>query len=199
MAPSSVRSLAILSALSLALLVTRFNHFGSPVNPPDATLAVLFLAGWYVGTWQSLAVLLALAGFADAISIAGGVSAWCVTPAYWFLIPAYAALWGAGRWARNVAGSFILRAGAAALAFLSGVTVFFVISNASFFLLAGYFGSMTAGDYARAVAQYFQRYLVVAAGYVAIAGVIDQGARIVVARHRASTEQRTGRHQHERR
>lgn len=184
MTRSTVRPLSLLSILSLVLLATRFNHFGSPVNPPDATLAVLFLAGWYLGTWQSLAILLALAALADALSIAGGVSAWCVTPAYWFLIPAYAVLWASGRWASRVSGAMVKRTSAAALALLVAVIVFFAISNASFYLLSGYFGSMTAGTYTRAVVQYFPRYLEIASAYVVIAAVIDRVARMLMARLR---------------
>ncbi len=187
---STIRSIIILSFLSLVLLATRFNHFGSPVNPPDATLAVLFLAGWYLGTWESLVILLMLAGLADALSIAGGVSAWCVTPAYWFLIPAYAMPWVAGRSARGVAGPLVRRTAIGAVTLTLAVTAFFAISNASFFLLSGYFGSMTATAYTRAVLQYFPRYLEIAAGYVAIAALIDLGARYVLARSKAPREQR---------
>lgn len=176
------RDTAILCLLSATLLATRFNHFGSPVNPPDATLAVFFLAGWYLGSWPSLAILLAFAGLADALSIAGGVSAWCVTPAYWFLIPAYAPLWVAGRWAGRSTGPLVKRVGLAVLALAVGVVVFFVISNASFYLLSGYFGSMTASGYARAVARYFPHYLEAAALYVAIAALIDHGVRLLIAR-----------------
>lgn len=178
----TLRSAIVLSMLSLVLLATRFNHFGSDVNPPDATLAVLFLAGWYLGTWESLAILLVLAGLADAASIAGGVSAWCVTPAYWFLIPAYAAPWFAGRSAQRVAGPLVRRAAITALALTFAVAVFFVISNASFYLLSGYFGSMTASTYARAVLRYLPRYLEVALAYVAIAAAIDFAARYALAR-----------------
>lgn len=185
--PSSV---ILLSLLSLVLLATRFNHFGSSVNPPDATLAVLFLAGWYLGTWESLAVLLVLAGLADAASIAGGVSAWCVTPAYWFLIPAYAAPWLAGRFAQRVAAPLVRRTAIAALTLTFAVAVFFAISNVSFYLLSGYFGSMTASVYAQAVIQYFPRYLEVALAYVAIAAAIHFGVRYFRARTKLSRERR---------
>lgn len=186
----ATRSRVLLSIIAFVLLATRFEHFGSPVHLPDATLAVLFLAGWYLRTWESLAILLALAGLADALSIAGGVSAWCVTPAYWFLIPAYAALWLAGRWAQGVAGPLLRRAAAAALGLLLGVAVFFAISNASFFFLSGYFGSMTAAAYASAVTQYFPRYLETAAVYVAVAAVIDRAVRLMASWRRGNTERR---------
>jgi hypothetical protein len=173
------RDTAMLCLLSAALLATRFNHFGSPANPPDATLAVLFLAGWYADGWPALAILLAFAGLADALSIAGGVSAWCVTPAYWFLIPAYTSLWVVGRWAGRSTGP-LKRVALAMLALAVGVVVFFVISNASFYLLSGYFGSMTASAYARAVARYLPHYLETAALYVAIAALIDRGVRLLI-------------------
>ena len=89
----------LLALFALLMAATRFHHFGSALFLPDASLAVFFLAGFYLSGVMALAVLLLEAGLIDYLAITmGGVSDWCVTPAYWFLIPTYACLWCGGRW-----------------------------------------------------------------------------------------------------
>jgi hypothetical protein len=184
------KTVGIVFVLALGLLVTRVGHFGSDINPPDATLAIMFLAGWYVPGWYSLGVLLICAGLADAVSVAGGVSAWCVTPAYWFLIPAYAAPWIAGRLSQGIA-PYLRRAAIALLALLVAVAVFFSISNASFYLLSGYFGSMSAAEYMQAVLPYLPRYLTATLGYVGAVAALVVAGRLILARFRPSTVRKT--------
>ncbi|MGH8242594.1 MAG: hypothetical protein ACRETY_04495 [Steroidobacteraceae bacterium] len=147
-------------------------------------MAVLFLAGWFLANWHSLAVLLLCAGLADALSIAGGVSAWCVTPAYWFLIPAYAAPWVAGRLSRTATPPLARRMAIALVALVVAIAAFFAISNASFYLLTGYFGSMSAGAYTSAVLPYLPRYLATTLAYVAIVAAGVSIGRHVLARAR---------------
>src|SRR5204862_7022694 len=85
--------------LALLMAVTRYHHFGSPLQLPDASTAVFFLAGLYVPSVTALPGLLVLAGVLDYLTVdAGGVGAWCITPAYAYLIPTYAAPWLGGRW-----------------------------------------------------------------------------------------------------
>lgn len=147
--------------LSLALLIalTRFGHFGSAVSLPDASLAVFFLAGFYLPALAFPALLLEAATIDYLATTVGGVSDWCITPAYSFLAFAYGALWLAGRWygRRHVFAwrSLLPFAGAAVVATLAA----FVISNASFYLFAGYFGDMAASEYAARVVRYLPGYL----------------------------------------
>jgi len=95
----SSRELAIALGLAALMAATRFHHFGSPLHLPDASLAVFFLGGLALGNAALFAAFLAEAALVDWLAIAwGGVSGWCVTPAYAFLIPACASLWAAGRW-----------------------------------------------------------------------------------------------------
>ena len=98
------RSIVIFAALATLMLATRFDHFGSAVALPDASLAVFFLGGIFLtlSARASLAAFTALileAGLIDyyATSVQG-ISDWCMTPAYWFLIPTYGSLWLIGRW-----------------------------------------------------------------------------------------------------
>ncbi len=159
-------------ALLLALLMaaTRFHHFGSAMHLPDASLAVFFLGGFYL-RWPALfGCYLAEAALIDYLAIAlGGVSDWCVTPAYAFLVPTYASLWFGGVWYarrhRMEWRTLALLAGAVFLA----VSAAFLISNASFYVLSGYFPEMTWIDYASRVAKYFPPYASSAVAYIVLA------------------------------
>jgi hypothetical protein len=99
-----IRNVAIYAALAALMAATRFEHFGSAISLPDASYAVFFLGGLYMArsVRASAAVFAALiieAGLIDfyATSVQG-ISDWCMTPAYWFLIPTYGSLWFVGRW-----------------------------------------------------------------------------------------------------
>lgn len=168
----------IFAALALMMLATRYNHFGSAVSLPDASLAVFLLAGFLLAR-QILPALLAFillileAGAIDYYATQiQGVSDWCITPAYGFLIPTYATMWFAGRWLGkrefNNLSSLGLFGGISLLA----TSAAFVISNISFFLLAGNFSDMTAIEYANRVQQYYAPYLSGSLIYLSCAVVI---------------------------
>lgn len=85
------------------IIATRGHHFASINVLPSASLAVFFLAGFYLRPAWIVPALLALCAGLDFYSITfAGTSSFCVTPAYGFLLPAYSTMWLAGRWfARN--------------------------------------------------------------------------------------------------
>jgi hypothetical protein len=168
----------IVAALILLMAATRYNHFGSSVALPDASYAVFFLGGLFLGRmrggWVILALLLLEAALVDYYAINfRGVSSWCVTSAYGFLVFAYAALWSVGRWYAprhnlKVQSLFGLLAAAAVAGSLA-----FVISNVSFYLLAGYFGSMGVWEFASGVAQYYGSYVEVTVIYIGCAVILQ--------------------------
>lgn len=172
------KTLWIATALVTLMAMTRFNHFGSSAALPDASYAVFFLGGLFLGRVRAalaiLAVLLVEAALVDyyAINFAG-VSGWCVTQAYGFLVFAYSALWFVGRWyaprheltGKGLLGLFAAAAVAGSLAF--------VIANVSFYLLAGYFGSMGIAEFTASVAQYFGSYVSVAVLYIGCAVLVQ--------------------------
>ena len=97
---------ALVMALVAALLVltrlhlpTTFGHLG-PL--PDASWAAFFIGGYYLRGWSRWAfpLFMAAAVAVDYVVISGqGMNFWthyCVSPAYWFLLPAYGALWAGG-------------------------------------------------------------------------------------------------------
>lgn len=163
-------------ALALLMLATRSNlisHFGTNLFLPDASMAVFLLAGFFFASRLFFGALMVLAVAIDYVAIAKfGVNDYCVTPAYWALLPTYAALWFGGRfYARSHQFTW---AGLVQFAVISWVVVSlaFLISNASFYLLAGYFSQMSAMDYANAVSQYYFSYVAGAAVYLAVAVLI---------------------------
>lgn len=169
--PGRVMSIGL--ALALLMAATRFHHFGAATLLPDASLAVFLLAGFYLRRSGLFAIYIAEAALIDYLAIAyGGVSDWCATPAYVFLVPAYASAWYAGVWYarrfrpewRTVAPLFG--------GLLAGVSVWFLISNAGFYLFSGYFTDMSWSEYAARVAKYYPPYLWSASAYVALAAIV---------------------------
>ncbi|GAB4122628.1 MAG: hypothetical protein Fur0026_14620 [Sideroxydans sp.] len=172
------------TALVLLMAATRFNHFGSAVALPDASYAVFFLAGLYLGRMRGALAMLALlmleAALVDFYAINfREISAYCVTSAYAFLVFAYGALWFVGRWyavRHAVSGKGAL--GLMLAAAVAGSAAF-VIANVSFYLLAGYFEQMSAWQYIASVAQYFMPYVAVTMFYVGLAFAVQMLARHV--------------------
>lgn len=98
---TTLQRLAILAALALLMALTRVHHFATL---PDASWAVFFAAGFYARPWLRWAypALFALAVGIDVYVITQtGVAfmdSHCVSPGYWFLLPAYFSLGAAGAW-----------------------------------------------------------------------------------------------------
>ncbi|MFA5371311.1 MAG: hypothetical protein WC298_04985 [Sideroxydans sp.] len=168
----------IAAMLVLLMAATRFNHFGSTVSMPDASYAVFFLAGLYLGRVRGALALLALLMFEAALVDFYAInfremSGWCVTSAYSFLIFAYGALWFVGRW--YAARHAVSGRGALGLVMAAAVagSAAFVIANVSFYLLAGYFEQMSVWQYVASVAQYFVPYVLVMMFYVGLAFAVQ--------------------------
>jgi len=167
------RTLMIAAGLILAMAATRFNHFGSAFSLPDASWAVFFLGGLYLARQvrASIAVFIALllqAGLMDYyVTAVQGTSDWCLTPAYWFLIPTYGSLWFVGRWfalRHSLEGKGLIWL--AVLAWAAN-SLSFVFSNATFYLASGKFAEMAATEYASRVAQYYISYVSMSMLYIA--------------------------------
>jgi hypothetical protein len=153
--------------LIASMVLTRFHHFGDVLHLPDASLAVFFFAGFYRKK-ALLGFLLVLAALIDAVAINTGTSAWCVSPAYVFLIPTYAVMWFAGRYAATFKSLQVLEIVKAVGLITLASSVAFVISNGSFYLFSGKFDAMTFFNYVAAIEQYYVAYV----GAALIYGVI---------------------------
>ena len=147
----------LLALLALAMAGTRMSHFGSGTLLPDASLAVFFLGGTLLRRWSYFAGLFLLAFVID-LAVAPGAqeTAWCLSPAYWGLLPAYGALWLAGRALAARAGSYPL-ADSLMLA-LAGIGAAFLISNLTWYLASGSIDGLGFGAFWLAVARYFPPY-----------------------------------------
>ncbi len=149
-----------IAALVLLMALTRFHHFGSALNLPDASLAVFFLAGLWSQHKRFFALLLLEAGLIDYLAITQmQVSDYCVSPAYVFLLPTYGVLWLAGRYGQrfnrvtssNIARQLTLLIAATSCAYL--------LSSGSFYLFSGKFASLSAAEYWARTAHYVAPYL----------------------------------------
>ncbi|PWK88581.1 hypothetical protein [Fulvimonas soli] len=140
MATTQTQRLGIFAALALVMAVTRLHHFDAL---PDASMAVFFLAGFWLrgsGRW-AFPLLMALAVLVDFLVITGaGLDFWshyCVSAAYWFLLPAYGALWLGGSWlARHQLGLRLPTLGLAAVVLLVSESASYLVSNGSFYWLS---------------------------------------------------------------
>jgi hypothetical protein len=143
------------------MAVTRFDHFGSAFSLPDASLAIFFLAGLsYGGVWF-FALLLLEAGIIDFLAITQfSVSDYCISPAYLFLIPAYAVMWFAGRYSKAFESfqlaNLVKIVGLAAVA----TTTAFALSNGSFYFLSDRIETASWTHFAGQFAHYYPPYLI---------------------------------------
>lgn len=170
------KSIALFALLVLLMAATRSHHFDFLTHLPDASLAAFLLAGIYLPL-AAFPALLLVAGVADysAINYAG-VSDWCLSPAYWFLIPTYAVMWYAGRFYAARHSQSWQGLSLFAMTALFATSAAFVISSGSFYLFSGRFAGMTALQYADSVAWYYVPYLISAFLYLAIAAGIHIAA-----------------------
>ncbi|MFI3136101.1 MAG: hypothetical protein QX197_04920 [Methylococcaceae bacterium] len=149
-------------ALMGLMLATRAhsNHFGSAISLPDASLAVFFMAGLWFGGLRFFSVLLLEAALIDYVAISHmGVSDYCVSPAYVFLIPTYAALFFAGRAATPFKTMRVRDLSLQLGLLVMASSVAFMISNSSFYVLSDRFTDLNWMQYADRVAQYYVPYV----------------------------------------
>lgn len=156
-------------ALMALMAATRFHHFGTPFALPDASLAVFFLAGLWLGGRYLFATLLVEAGVIDYLAITKfGVSDFCVTKAYVFLIGSYGAMWLGGKWCRQhgelTINSLLQQFGALIVA-TSGA---FLFSNGSFYWFSGRYVAPHWAQYVERFAMYYPPYLTNAVLYVVV-------------------------------
>lgn len=164
------KRLPVFLTLLALLAVTRVGHFGSAVSLPDASLAVFLMGGLWLGGLGCFAAFSAIAFGIDVYLAKSAVEAgWCLTPAYGGLIASYGVMWLAGRFLGRAPE---LPPARLALVGLLAVLAAFTVANVSFWAYSGYFGEMTAGDYAGRVVQYLPPYLGSTALYLSLAWIV---------------------------
>ena len=191
-----IQRVSIFIALALAMAVTRIHHFDVL---PDASWAIFFLAGfWLRGSARwAFPLLMAEAVLVDFVVITQqGMNFWsqyCVSPAYWFLISAYGALWLGGSWlARHQLGLRMPTLGLAVLALLVSEAVCYLISNGSFYWISASvpLPRSTASWFAN-LGDWYLPFLAGTAVYVALGALLH-----VLATQLAHAAQRSGHARH---
>ena len=149
-----------LIALMALMAATRFHHFGTPFALPDASLAIFFLAGLWLGGRYLFAALLVEAGLIDYLAITKlGVSDFCVSQAYVFLIPTYAAMWLGGKWCRQFETQTPTALAQQFIALVVATSSAFLISNGSFYILSGRYPEGNWAQYIERFAMYYPPYM----------------------------------------
>jgi hypothetical protein len=169
---TSKRTVMITLMLAALMAATRSHHFATAFHLPDASWAVFFLAGVYLRPVSMLPVLMAEAALIDYAAVTwGGVSSFCITPAYVFLMPAYGALWLAGHWYAShhhfALSTLVPLAGSV----LVGAVVCELFSSGGFYLFSDYF-KPTFMEFGLRLAKYFPLSLAAMAFYVVLAAMV---------------------------
>jgi hypothetical protein len=192
MTPLTLRQQSVVGlALALLMVLTRGQHLSLAGFMPDASWAVFFLAGVYLRpVWALPAYLLLALGLDLAAVTWGGVSGYCLTPAYLLLVPAQAALWGAGRWyaARHHAswsGLWLLAATVLVASFAAEL-----LASGGFYLFSGRFAELSAAELGSRLLAYYPASLAALAFYVGVAAGLH--AALGVMRRRRVEQASTG-------
>ncbi|GGK00308.1 hypothetical protein [Luteimonas terricola] len=176
----------VLSLLVLLMAATRshvFTHF-TPV--PDASWAAFFIGGFYLRAWARWAfpALMALAVVIDYIVISGqGInffSHYCVSPGYWMLVPAHAAMWAGGHWlrSRHAGASFGALARLATVLVLATATCH-LFAQGGFYWLSAAVAEPTFAGWAANYGHWFAPYLAATAMFVAAAALAQVVSELV--------------------
>jgi hypothetical protein len=163
----------IFLGLASLMLATRFHHFGTTFNLPDASLAVFFLAGFYLRRMIFFPLLAAEAVLIDYVAITyDGVSNWCVTPAYAFLALSYLATWSGGYLCYKYYERTPTFLALLALIAFASSSLGYLISNGSFYLLSGHTPDPSWTGYWANMTKYFSPYVSIACAYIAGAALV---------------------------
>jgi len=172
--PSLRRSFLIFLALALVMIATRLPGLAGNLHLHDASWAIFFIAGFYLAdSWRwAFPSLMACAVGIDFLAIQYyGISNYCVTIAYWFLVPAYGALWLGGRWLsrhESIDARGLVRL---ALSALAAVSVCFLISNGSFYWLGGRVAAPAWQGWVANLATWYWPFVSTSLAYLAIAAL----------------------------
>jgi hypothetical protein len=164
--------------LAGVMSATRLHHFE---YLPDASWAVFFLSGFYLFGARAFAILMVEAVIIDYVATQHfGVSSYCLSIAYPFVLPAYATLWLGGRVAaRHRYDEMTRRIGWLSICLLGSVSACFVLTNGSFYWLSGRVASPDVAGWKAGFAHWYPHFLAVPCLYVAVT-VMTQwlGARL---------------------
>ncbi|MCC2656451.1 MAG: hypothetical protein K0Q76_1559 [Panacagrimonas sp.] len=182
-------SWSILGGLALLMLITRTQPVEHFLELPDASWAVFFIAGFYlrglVARWAFPLLMLEAVAIDWIATQHLGVSAFCMTAAYWFLLPTHAVMWAGGHLLRRHAQVENAHALIAlSVAAFCATSLAYTISNGGFYWFGGRYPSPNAAEYVERFATYYRWFLLVPCAYIAAAACVHVG---VTRAMRAST------------
>jgi hypothetical protein len=168
--------LAIFFGLGALMAATRLNHFGAI---PDASWAVFFIAGFYLRgslRWAFPALMAVAVAVDYAVITASGQSFWshyCVSPGYWFLVPAHLSMWAGGSLLRRQYGKGAVNTlGLLLVLAFASVAACHLFAQGGFYWLSDAVANPTVAGWARNYADWFLPYLRTAGIYIALAAVL---------------------------
>ncbi|PIQ98811.1 MAG: hypothetical protein COV66_12965 [Nitrospinae bacterium CG11_big_fil_rev_8_21_14_0_20_45_15] len=143
--------------LLVLLLITRGHS--NVIDLPDATLAVFFIGGIYLRRYIMAPVFLIAAAMMDNHAFANGVSEFCKTPAYFFLIPTYLTLWITGRQFLSLRVNTVESAKSMAGSLALSTSIAFILSSGGFSFFSGYYDHLTIAEHVTRSAPYYIPYV----------------------------------------
>ncbi|WP_226470362.1 hypothetical protein [Luteimonas panaciterrae] len=168
----------VLSLLVLLMGATRSHYFSHFAPVPDASWAIFFIGGFYLRAWTRWAfpLLMVLAVGIDWVVITGqGIGFWehyCMSPAYWFLIPAHLTMWLGGMWMRqHYQGASVPALGRLALSVVAATALCHLLAQGSFYWISRNVAEPTFAGWWQNYAQWFLPYLQSTATFVGVAAV----------------------------
>ncbi len=169
----TTHQIQLLGVLMVMMILTRYHHFGDMLYLPDASWALFFLGGYGIGHLPGFVLLFTEAAVIDfSVTQWAGVSDWCLSPAYGFLVPAYGVLWWGGGCCARITSLTLKALPIWTLGLLLSTALAFLFSNLGFYLFSGKFELMSGAQYSARVFQYYPAYLKTALGYVVTASLI---------------------------
>ena len=191
MTPNPSLRLPIFLAIAAVMAATRLNHFG-PI--PDASWAMFLVAGYYLRgqvRWAFPALMVVAVAVDWFVITSSGLDFWshyCVSPGYWFLLPAHFSLWAAGA----AVARFDTRPGANTLVLLvaavvAGTALCHLFAQGGFYWFSDSVANPTVAGWAKNYSDWFLPYLRTTGIYVGLAAVVHValvqiGRRIAPAR-----------------
>lgn len=181
MQPDQRKQLAIGGLLAILVAVTQGHHFASLANLPPAAWAAFFVAGFYVRRAAMFFILLAEVVAIDYFAVTvGGVSSFCVSPAYAFLLLAYGTLWLTGRWYGHRYQFKLSTLPALGASMVAAISVAELFSSGGFYFFSGRFAETSLSEFSSRLAMYFPQTLQSFAFWMSVAIIVHTAFTLTV-------------------
>lgn len=167
--------------LAVLLLGTRSTHFTALHHLPSAAWAVFFLVGVFLRPAWAFPLFYGAVSISDILSIAlSDGPHYCVfTPAYAMLLPAFGALWFAGRLYARFHQDRLATLPFLTVTVLIGAVVAELLSSGGFYVFSGRFADPTFAEFGTRFVRYFPANLKLISIYMGFAVILYVAALAV--------------------